>query len=123
MHPLPKRVIPIHAESPGIGHKGAKYDCHKCPAYCCSYPLIEVHKRDIARLAKHFGLSYEKAEARFTKYDKPEKTRALRHQQDEHFSSVCIFLDRKRASAPSTTRAPACAASTRTRSAAATGIS
>jgi len=94
MSRLPKpRVIPIHAESPGIGHKGAKYDCHKCPAYCCSYPLIEVNKRDIARLAKHFGLSYAQAETRFTKYDKGEKARALRHQKDRHFTSVCMFLN------------------------------
>ena len=26
------------------------YDCSKCPAYCCSYPEIEVSKADIARL-------------------------------------------------------------------------
>jgi len=87
------RIIPIHEQSPDIGHKGAKYDCQKCPAYCCSYPLIEINKRDIARLAKHFGLTYERAQARFTKYDKGEKARALRHQKDLHFKSVCMFLD------------------------------
>ena len=87
------RIIPIHEESPGIGHKGAKYDCHKCPAYCCSYPLIEINKRDIARLARHFGLSYKQAETRFTKYDRGEKSRALRHQKDRHFKSICMFLN------------------------------
>jgi len=96
MHPLPKpKVLPIHAESPGWGHRGAQYDCHKCPAYCCSYPLIEVNKRDVARLARHFGLTHAQAETRFTKYDKPEKTRALRHQKDRIFKSVCLFLDTK----------------------------
>ena len=28
------------------------YSCNKCPAYCCSYPEIEVTPRDIQRLAK-----------------------------------------------------------------------
>jgi Fe-S-cluster containining protein len=87
------RIIPIHEASSGTGPTRAKYDCHKCPAYCCSYPLIEINKRDIARLAKHFGLTYERAETRFTKYDKGEKARALRHQKDLHFKSVCMFLD------------------------------
>jgi hypothetical protein len=30
------------------------FNCLRCPAYCCSYDRIEVTKRDIARLAKHF---------------------------------------------------------------------
>ena len=87
------RIIPIHEKKSGSGQKRAKYDCQKCPAYCCSYPLIEINKRDIARLAKHFGLTYERAETRFTKFDKGEKSRALRHQKDPHFKSVCMFLD------------------------------
>ena len=33
-----------------------RYSCSKCPAYCCSYPEIEVTTRDIERLAKHLGL-------------------------------------------------------------------
>ena len=36
-----------------------KYDCSKCPGYCCSYPVIQVTKRDAMRIAKHFGLSLE----------------------------------------------------------------
>ena len=39
-----------------------KYDCLKCPGYCCSYPVIEVHKRDAVRIAKHFDMPLEKAE-------------------------------------------------------------
>jgi hypothetical protein len=35
-----------------------RYSCSKCPAYCCSYPEIEVTTRDIERLAKHFDLPY-----------------------------------------------------------------
>ena len=66
------------------------YSCSKCPGYCCSYPEIEVTKRDIARLAKHLGLTEEQAEARFIK-----GKRLLRHQKDRIFDSVCVFLDQK----------------------------
>lgn len=72
-----------------------KYDCLKCPGYCCSYPEIEVTKRDIERLARHFDLGYREAEERFTKYDPKEKVRLLRHQKDKHFATVCMFFDRK----------------------------
>src|SRR6185369_15493753 len=58
--------------------KSNSYDCKKCPGYCCSYPLIEVNKADIARLAKHHELDYETAEERFTYYDKDEKVRGRR---------------------------------------------
>ena len=72
------------------------YSCSKCPAYCCSYPEIEVTSRDIERLAKHFALSYRDAEERFTKYDAKEKARLLRHRQDRVFATVCMFLDQKK---------------------------
>ena len=72
-----------------------KYSCSKCPAYCCSYPEIEVTKRDIERLAKRFALDYRVAEERFTKYDASEKVRVLRHQKDTVFDTVCAFLDVK----------------------------
>jgi len=72
-----------------------KYDCSKCPGYCCSYPLIEVSKSDIARLAKHFGLAYAVAEERFTLYDKEEKVRGLRKHKDEIYGTVCRFFDTK----------------------------
>ena len=70
------------------------YSCNKCPAYCCSYPEIEVTKRDVARLAKHFELDYTAAEERFTKQS-AEGARLLRHQKDRIFDSVCMFLDQK----------------------------
>jgi Fe-S-cluster containining protein len=72
-----------------------KYSCEKCPAYCCSYPEIEVTSRDIERLARHLGLAYAEAEERFTKYDAGEKVRLLRHRHDRIFASVCTFLDQK----------------------------
>ena len=71
------------------------YDCSKCPGYCCSYPLIEVSKADIARLAKHFDIGYAAAEKRFTLYDKEEKVRGLRKRKDEFFGKVCRFFDPK----------------------------
>ena len=81
------KVIPIAVR--------AKYSCSKCPAYCCSYPEIEVTLRDIDRLARHFDLPYAVAEERFTKYDAKEKVRELRHRKDRIFASVCAFLDQK----------------------------
>lgn len=75
--------------------KKPTYDCSKCPAYCCSYPEIEASKADIARLARHFGISEAEARERFTKLQREEKVRILRHREDEHFGSVCMFLDRK----------------------------
>lgn len=72
-----------------------QYSCSKCPAYCCSYPEIEVTPRDIERLAKHFGLPASVAEERFTKYDPKEEVRSLRHRRDRVFQSACTFLDQK----------------------------
>jgi Fe-S-cluster containining protein len=88
----------ISANSSDIQSNGGKrelpvlYDCTKCPAYCCSYDWIVVTKRDIQRLAKGFGLSYEAAERKFTKLVK-EYGRVLRHRQDHIFKSTCQFLD------------------------------
>jgi len=91
------KTIPIVASSElrNGSRPRNRYDCNKCPAYCCSYPLIEIGRRDIVRLARHFGLAYEQAEDRFTKYDANEKARALRHKKDRIFRTVCIFLDTK----------------------------
>jgi len=69
-----------------------KYDCSKCPAYCCAYEHIPVTKRDIARLAKHHGLTPEVAEKRFTK-KVPDGYRVLRHQKDTVYKTACRFLD------------------------------
>jgi Fe-S-cluster containining protein len=69
------------------------YDCSKCPAYCCSYEHIGVSNRDIRRLAKHFEIDAETAAKRFTKSAKDGPV--LRHQKDEIYGSVCMFLDVK----------------------------
>lgn len=71
-----------------------KYNCNKCPAYCCSYELIPVTRKDIKRLAKAFDLSYEKAERRFTRKDADNGGRVMRHTADQHYSTSCRFLDK-----------------------------
>jgi Fe-S-cluster containining protein len=72
----------------------AQYNCAKCPGYCCSYPVIQVHRYDLERLAKHFGLTPEAAEARYTKSAHGYK-RIMRRKKDEHFGMTCQFFDTK----------------------------
>ncbi|HYO64088.1 MAG TPA: YkgJ family cysteine cluster protein [Pyrinomonadaceae bacterium] len=70
------------------------FDCNKCPAFCCSvYERVQVTPRDLKRLAKHFGVTPETAQRRYTKRWKDE--RVLRRTQDEIFEEVCTFLDQK----------------------------
>lgn len=86
-----RKVIPLkETRKPRL-----QYDCTKCPGYCCSYSLIEIGKRDITRLAKHFGLTDQQARQRFTKYDREKKVWVLRHQKDEHYVTICRFFDTK----------------------------
>lgn len=73
--------------------KKLQYDCLKCPAYCCSYDRITVSKRDLARLARHFGITPEVAQKRFTKA--VEGDQVLRHQKDKVYGHICMFLDTK----------------------------
>lgn len=70
-----------------------KYDCLKCPAYCCSYEHIPVTDKDLKRLAKYFDLEVETARRKFTKKGDAETPRVLRHQEDEHFDTICRFID------------------------------
>ena len=80
---MPKKTIRIN------------YDCAKCPGYCCSYPRIEVKDRDVERLAKHHGLSFEQAERKFTRWYASDegRERILRHQKDATYGSICRFFD------------------------------
>jgi Fe-S-cluster containining protein len=81
------------ATSNGNNSPKLSYDCLKCPAYCCSYESINVNKRDVKRLARHFDVDVETAIRRFTKIREGE--RVLRHQKDDVYGSVCMFLDTK----------------------------
>lgn len=68
------------------------YDCSKCPAFCCSiYERVQVTKRDLNRLAKHFGVTVQVAERRYTKMHSGE--RVLRRKKDVIFAEACRFLD------------------------------
>ena len=70
----------------------ANYDCSKCPAYCCSiYERVQVTKRDINRLAKHFGLDYQTAMVRHTRTYNNE--RVLRRKADPVLGQSCTFLN------------------------------
>ena len=70
----------------------AAYNCLKCPGYCCSYPVIQITRQDVARLARHFGLTAEEAEAKFTKNAHGYK-RVMRRKNDVHFGRICRFFD------------------------------
>jgi len=46
-------------------------------------------------LAKHLGITLEGTVKKLTKRDPNGKKRIMRHHKDEHFGSVCRFLDRE----------------------------
>jgi len=72
--------------------KPAYYNCSKCPAYCCSiYERVQVTKRDLKRLAKHFAVDLETAARRFTSLWQGE--RVLRRKADPIFGKACKFLN------------------------------
>ena len=78
-----------------------KYDCAKCPGYCCSYPRIEVTKSDIERLAGHFEITPAQAKSKFTrnyvyKEGDPKdhvNERILKHKKDHIYATSCQFHD------------------------------
>jgi Fe-S-cluster containining protein len=84
MNPRPKKPKP-------------RYDCAKCPGYCCSYPRIAVSDFDIERLARHFGISAAVARERFTYHYRTKELdeQLLRHRTDHIFASTCRFFDQK----------------------------
>ncbi|HEV2707241.1 MAG TPA: YkgJ family cysteine cluster protein [Pyrinomonadaceae bacterium] len=70
------------------------FDCSKCPAFCCSvYERVQTSDRDITRLAKHFGVSFDTARRRYTKMYEGE--RVLRRVKDEIFEETCMFLNQE----------------------------
>lgn len=70
------------------------YNCSKCPGFCCNYEHIPVNRRDVARLARHFGVSHETAELRFTKPIDGE--RGMRHKKDHIYKSTCMLFDQEK---------------------------
>ncbi len=63
--------------------------------------LIPLKKRDVQRLADHFGLSFEAARKKFTKVDGDEPYRHAA-QSRPHFGKICRFFDTENGAAPST---------------------
>ena len=72
--------------------KVVQYNCAKCPGYCCSYPVISVTKYDVERLAKHFGIGFRKARAKYT-VPRDDEDYTMRRKADVHFGRVCQFFD------------------------------
>jgi Fe-S-cluster containining protein len=69
------------------------FDCSKCPAYCCGiYERIQVSKRDLNRLAKHFGMTVERTAKRYTKMWGGVE-RILKRAPDPILGEACQFLD------------------------------
>ena len=99
-----------------------KYDCLKCPGYCCSYPVIEVKDRDAERIAKHFDLTLKQAEKKYFKSAHGYK-RVMRRQKDEHFGKISSSSTPRNGAAASTKPALPPAASSPAKAAAVTGIS
>jgi len=71
----------------------ASYNCKNCPGYCCSYPVIELNKKDVERLAKHHGVSFDEAKRKFTKSAYGHKY-IMRRQADAYYGRICRFFDR-----------------------------
>src|SRR5215813_1225444 len=69
------------------------FNCNKCPAYCCSYDRIAINKRDVKRIAKHFGLTPEEAQRKYTKVAGGEMV--MRQHKDHIYKHVCQFLDQE----------------------------
>ena len=70
------------------------FNCSKCPAYCCSvYERVKVTRRDVKRLARHFGVPFEDARERYTTDFEGE--RVLRRVKDEIFEETCTFLNQE----------------------------
>ncbi len=73
------------------------YNCSKCPWSCCSYHIIPVTRRDLQRLADHFGISITQAKKRFVTRGRVEDRKdgefKMRRKADEHFGKICRFFD------------------------------
>ncbi|MEA3151651.1 MAG: uncharacterized protein QOD56_2590 [Gammaproteobacteria bacterium] len=75
-----------------------KFNCEKCPGYCCSHGRIGVTDNDIRRLATHFDISEELARTRLTYRYKADGVdeQIMRHHKDTVYKSVCKLFDRKK---------------------------
>ena len=70
-----------------------RYDCSRCPGYCCSYRLIPLANGDLERLAARFDVPLDEAARRFTRTVDGEM--ALRTRRDRIYASICMFFDQQ----------------------------
>jgi Fe-S-cluster containining protein len=71
------------------------YDCLNCVGICCSvYTRVEVSKRDIQRLAKHFGITVQAATKKYTKVVNGEQV--LRRAKSKLLGETCILHDQEK---------------------------
>ncbi|MFL6213060.1 MAG: YkgJ family cysteine cluster protein [Blastocatellia bacterium] len=71
---------------------GKTFDCLNCVGICCSvYNRVEVSKRDINRIARHFRITPEAATLKYTKV--VDGDRVLRRKKDELLGETCTFFD------------------------------
>ncbi len=89
---IPIKVVKSGAKADKKAAPKKRYDCSKCPGYCCSYSEIEVTDHDLKRLAKHLGLPPKTVEKQSTKRA-PDGTRIFRHRKDHIYPSLCTFFD------------------------------
>jgi len=73
-----------------------RYNCLKCPGYCCSHDRIPVSEFDIQRLARHFGLAEAEAKERFTYRHRTAEVdeQVLRHEiRSDRFTTLATLLE------------------------------
>ena len=72
------------------------YDCQQCPGYCCAYPVVEVTRKDVQRIAKHLRKTEQQIDDEYTSLEENPKLRCLRLTPDALFKAEsCIFLDKQ----------------------------
>jgi Fe-S-cluster containining protein len=72
-----------------------RYDCSKCPGFCCTYPLIHVSTFDVSRLAKFHKLTVPEFRKKHLWYSRSEKSYMINVVKDKVFEKRCSFLDPK----------------------------
>ncbi|MEM7172860.1 MAG: YkgJ family cysteine cluster protein [Pseudomonadota bacterium] len=78
-----------------------KYDCSKCPGYCCSYPVIELKNGDIKRIAGYLNMPKTQVREHFVRTKKKadrmnNRIGVLKHQDDDIYGTICTFFDIKK---------------------------
>ena len=86
--------------APAKKTKKMTYDCSKCgPAFCCSFPVIELSKAEARVMAEHKGMSTSAFEKKYLKRNthKPankDNVFIFKHKKhpDKVTKSICTFF-------------------------------